>query len=88
MTKISLDFSHLYPHCKTVNMFDFTKRKNSDIQGGWTGSSRLRLWSRVQHTLFCREISYVANDDEGWGDGSRYPPKMKTLNVHYLCSKM
>ena len=52
----------------------------------------LELWSKVQHTLFCREISYVAsyargegggsqkvtNDDEGEG-GSRYPPKMMTL---------
>ena len=51
----------------------------------------LQLWSKVQHTLFCREISYVASyasgegggsqnvtkDDEGWG-GSGYPPKMMT----------
>ena len=38
---ITLALNHLYPHCKTENMFRFTKRKNSDIQGGWTGSSRL-----------------------------------------------
>ena len=27
---LTLAFSHPYPHCKTVNMFGFTKRKNSD----------------------------------------------------------
>ena len=47
----------------------------------------LQLWSKVQHTLFCREISYVAsyardeggsqkvtNDDKGEG-GVTIPPK-------------
>ena len=38
---LTLAFSHLYPHSKTVNMFGFIKRKNSDIQGDWTGGSRL-----------------------------------------------
>ena len=38
---LTLALSHLYPHCKTVNMFGFTKRKNGDIHGGWTGGSRL-----------------------------------------------
>ena len=47
-----------------------------------------QLWSKVQHTLFCREISYVAsyarnerggsqkvtNDDEGEGEVT-IPPK-------------
>ena len=46
----------------------------------------LQLWSKVQHTLFCREINYVAsyvrheggsqkvtNDDEG--GGVTIPPK-------------
>ena len=58
----------------------------------------LQLWSKVQHTLFCREISYVAsyarsgggsqkvtNDDEGEG-GSRYPPKMMmSFMKSHLC---
>ena len=48
-----------------------------------------KQWSRVQHTLFCREISYVAsyardegggsqkvtNDDEGGGGGHDTPQK-------------
>ena len=49
--------------------------------------------SEAQHTLFCREISFVASyahmgeggdsqkvtsDDEGEGGGSGYPPKMMT----------
>ena len=47
------------------------------VKGGWTGCE---LWPKVQHTLFCREIIYVAsyardeggsqkvtNDDEGEG---------------------
>ena len=38
---LTLALSHIYPHCKTVNMFGFTNRKNSDIQGGWIGGSRL-----------------------------------------------
>ena len=49
-------------------------------------------WSGTQHTVFCREISFVVssacdegggsqkvtNDDEGEGGGSRYPPKLMT----------
>ena len=31
-----------------------------------------------QHTLFCREISYVASYARDEGGGSRYPPKMMT----------
>ena len=63
---LTLANSHLYPHSKTVNMFGFIKRKNSDIQGDWTGGSRLwRAFNNGQKSIircfFSREISYVAS---------------------------
>ena len=86
MTKIS--FCHLYPRCKTLNMFGFTKGKNSDIQCGWTGGSNYGQESDIRCFVAKSVMSRVTrvmrggsqkvtNDDEGEG-GSRYPPNMMT----------
>ena len=84
-------------------MFGDTKRRKSDTQGDLTGCPQLqRAFNygqepNTQHTLFCREISFVTSyahmrgggsqkvtsDDEGeGGGGSGYPPKKMTSFVN------
>ena len=69
----------------------FTKRKWHSWWLDWRSQAvkGLQLWSKVQHTQFCRKISYVAsyardegggsqkvtNDDEGGGGGQHTPQK-------------
>ena len=82
-----LALSHIYPHCKTVNMFGFTNRKNSDIQGGWTGGSRLwrafncgqksNIRCFVAKSVMSRVTRAMRGDSQKWwrGGGVTIPPQ-------------
>ena len=70
-------------------MFGYTKGRNSDTQGGWTGCKGLSTMVRrptyavLSRNQFCRELrahgrggsQKVTSDDEGEGGGHDTPQK-------------